>query len=134
VHDPAKIQQFFEQAKSRGLLISEAPPRTAAERMVWQPPFVFVISGVRLATQPNVKAVNELTKFAKSSGLWPCLLGHLLELRIDSASIQPTARVERYEWTERAASEGTVSFGEWTASRKYRRRESSSTLEAVSAA
>lgn len=125
--DSVKIQQFIERAKAMGLLRrSEAPEGEF-------PPFVFVVEGCRLATGPSVKDVNRLTKFAKESGLWPNLLDRLLALRIDRTHVEPSARVNRYEWSEMAPGAGNISFEEWTSKRKYQRRESSSTLVAVTA-
>ena len=129
-NDPAKIQLFLERSKAQGYLASEAMPRTPAERMRWLPPFVFVGDGFRLVTEPNVKAVNALTAFAKESGLWPDLPERILELRIARADLREG--VDRYEWTTMKPSESNQSFGEWAQSRGYRRSPSSTRLVAVS--
>lgn len=125
--DPKKIQQFIDRADQQKLLVTgRGDPEF--------PPFVFVLEGRRLMTDPNVKAVNRLAELAKASGLWPGLLDGILRLRISRASVKRTARVARYEWTEMAVSADTVSFEEWAESLSYRRSDSSTLVQVAASA
>lgn len=130
--DPAKIQQFDVQSRAKGYQASEAKPRTAAEKLRWHPPFIFEGEGFRLVTEPNVKAVNVLTKYGKESGLFPELLDRILVLRIKKSDLREG--VPSYSWRALPPSSDTISYEEWAATMpktKYRRSPSSSTLVAV---